>query len=311
MTRPCQAQITRTNMASLAKPFIYFLTCLAACLLILVVVSCVPAVTTPATTPEIQTVVVTRVVTHAVTFEVTRLVEIPVTLTPVPSSTPTPTPYLSPTITRVPSATATFTPPWITILVHSACLYGPGSAYLFKYGLNATVWMTVVGRNPDGTWLNIKSLNDPLWNACWIKTNQVRFDIGNIKNVPIVWMTYPYSILYQPPTAVSANRVGNAVTIFWQPVYMTEDDYRGYLIEAWVCQGGRQVFLPIGYVTSFAQNNTMMSVKVTDEPGCDVPSNARIYAVEKHGYTAYRVIPWPGFRSAESPTATPMRTPSD
>jgi hypothetical protein len=88
---------------------------------------------------------------------------------------------------------------------------------------------------------------------------------------------------------------------------MTEDDYRGYLIEAWVCQGGKQVFLPIGYVTSFAQNNSMMAVKVTDEPGCLDPSSARIYSVEKHGYTVWRKIPWPPY---EPTTATPTMSPT-
>ena len=294
----------------------FFITCLATFLVILAGVSCVPVVTPALPTTVIETVEVTRVATWEVTSEVTRVLEVPIIDTPVPSSTPmlgaspTPTPYLSPTMARVPSITPTFTPPHVTILAHTACYYGPGSAYLFKYGLNATVWMTVVGRNPDGTWLNIKSQNDPLWNACWVRTEQVRFDTGNIKNVPIVWMVYPYSLLYQPPTAVSTNRVGNVVRIFWQPVYMTEDDYRGYLIEAWVCQGGKQVFIPIGYVTSFVRNNSMMSVQVTDEPGCDVASRARIYAVEKHGYTAYRVIPWPDFQSAESPTTSPTKTPS-
>jgi hypothetical protein len=191
-------------------------------------------------------------------------------------------------------------------------MYGPGSDYLLKYGLFALNWMTVVGRNPDGTWLNVKSLHDPLWNACWIKTDQVRFNTntGSIRDVPIVWMTHPYSILYQPPTVVSANREGNVVTIFWQPVYMTEDDARGYFVETWVCQGGRQVFVPIGYPTSFNRNNntSVMSVQVTDEAGCNVPSNGRLYAVEKHGYTGYREIPWPVIDPAETSTDTPLST---
>jgi hypothetical protein len=85
---------------------------------------------------------------------------------------------------------------------------------------------------------------------------------------------------------------------------MTEDDYVGYLIEAWVCQGGTQVFLPIKYATSFDQNSSMMVVQVKDEPDCDLPSSARIYTVEKHGYTDYRMIPWPGFYST-TPTQTP------
>lgn len=266
-----------------------------ACLLFLMGSACVLVTAAPTSTAMVWTVVVTSEVTHVVMSEVTQEVEIPVTNTPVPTSTPTPTPYLSPTAIRVPSVTPMFIPPQVTILVDSGCYYGPSSAYLLKYGLFATNWMSVVGRNPDGTWLNVKSLHDPLWNACWIRTDQVRFDTGNIKNVPVVWMIYPYSVLYDSPSWVVAKRVGNEVTISWQPVYMTEDDYRGYLIEAWVCQGGKQVFLPISYVTSFSQNNTMMSVQVTDESGCDVSSNARIYAVEKHGYTAYRVIPWPGF----------------
>jgi hypothetical protein len=261
--------------------------------------------------PVIQTVEVTREVTRVETSEVTRLVNVPVpiTVTSLPTLDQTFTPSLSPTITRTPSKTPTPEPPRITILVTSACLYGPGSAYLYKYGLNATVWMTVIGRNMDGSWLNIKSAYDPVWNACWIKSTLVKFDTGDIKNVPVVWTALPYSNLYQPPVAVSANRVGNEVSIFWQPVWMTEDDYNGYLIEAWVCQGGTQVFLPIGYATSFDQNNSMKVVQVKDEPGCDVPSSARIYTVEKHGYTDYRMIPWPGFYSTATSTPTQTSTP--
>jgi len=76
---------------------------------------------------------------------------------------------------------------------------------------------------------------------------------------------------------------------------MTEDDYRGYLVEAWVCQGGKQVLVPVGYVTAFDRNDTAISVEVIDEPGCNVPSRARLYTVEKHGYTNYVMVPWPDF----------------
>jgi hypothetical protein len=276
-----------------------------ACIISLSAAACSPQIDRYTPAPVIQTVVITEVVTS----EVTRLVENPVTNTPVPASVESMTPTETPTITRTPTITPTLTPPRVSILVHSACLYGPGSAYLFKYGLNATVWMRVIGRNQDGTWLNVRSGNDPDWNACWIKATLVKFDIGKITDVPILWTALPYSNLYPPPL-VSANRVGNEVTIFWQPVGMTEDDYRGYLIEAWVCQGGKQVFLPIGYVTSFAQNTGMMAATVTDEPGCDVPSNARIYSTEKHGYSSYRMIAWPGFNSAQSATSTLTQTPT-
>lgn len=282
-------------MTEPSKTLKLLMTCLAACLFSLASVSCAPAVASLTATPAIQTVVVTRVATHVVTSEVTQLVEVPVTLTPNPTATETPTPYLSPTRTPVPSLTPTYTPPRVTILADSGCWYGPGFAYLFKYGLNATVWMWVFGRNMDGTWLDIRALNDRPGNACWIRADLVRFDQGELKDVPIVWTTIPYATnLYEPPL-VSATRSGNDVTIFWQPVYMTEDDYRGYLIEAWVCQGGVRVFLPIKYVLTFDQNNFMMNITVKDEPGCDVPSSARIYSAEKHGYTAYRMVPWPAF----------------
>jgi hypothetical protein len=230
---------------------------------------------------------------------------------PVPTDTPTPAPTFAPSLAEVsqplPSLTPTAAPPYLTILVDSPCMFGPGTDYLLKYSLFTLNWMRAVGRTPDGTWLNVKSANDPLWNACWIQTEKVRFDGGSLRDVPIVSMTYPYSVLYQPPTVVSASRAGNVVTISWQPVYMTEDDARGYFVEAWVCQGGRQVFVPVGRVASFAQNNNtdMMSLQVTDEPGCDVASNARLYAVEKHGYTGYREIPWPGLEAAGQSSETP------
>ena len=282
---------------------------LTVCLVLFISVSCAPSVASPAQMTILQTVEITREVTRVETSEVTRVVDIPVTNTPTPTLDQTFTPSLTSTITRTPTITPTFTAPRITILVTSACLYGPGSAYLYKYGLNATVWMTVIGRNMDGTWLSIKSAYDPVSNACWIKSTLVKFDTGDIKDVPIVWTALPYSTLYKPPAAVSAHRAGNEVSIFWQPVWMTEDDYVGYLIEAWVCQGGTQVFLPIKYATSFDHNNSMMVVQVEDDPGCDVPSSARIYTVEKHGYTDYRMINWPGFDSTTTPTPIQTITP--
>jgi len=258
-------------------------------ILIFSAVACSPATPTP--TPVVQTVEVTREITR----EVTRILEIPVTVTPSLTPVYTYTPSLTPTLTPIPG------PPVVTILVHSACNYGPGGAYLYKYGLNETSWMEVIGRNMDGTWLYVQGVHG--WNPCWVKAELVRFnDGGDVRNydIPIVWAQLPYSTLYKPPQGISTNRVENEVTIFWQPVWMTQDDYRGYLIEAWVCQDGQQVFLPIKYVTAYDQNASMLTLKVTDEPGCLVPSSARIYTAEKHGYTGFMMIPWPGF----DPTST-------
>jgi len=250
-------------------------------------------------------------VTRVVTSEVTRLVDVPVTNTPTPTLAQTSTPTLTPTRIRIPSPTPTWEPPQVEILEHSSCMYGPGMAYLYKYGLNANLWMQAIGRNEDGSWLVVKAPNDADSNACWVEAAQVNFLSGDIKDLPVSWIALPYSALYLPPTGGKAERAGDEVTISWQPVRMTEDDYRGYLVEAWVCQGGKQVFQPLGYYTSYNQNqeaiadNDPIAVTVIDEPGCDVPSRARLYSVEKHGYTNYVMVPWPGFTTSATSTATP------
>jgi hypothetical protein len=282
--------------------FKFFYTCLTAFLLVLAVFSCTPARLSSAPAPSNNPINATHEATYTIRLETTRLAYGTPTLAPSSTNTETVLPSPTPTITKTPSETPIPEPPRITILVTSACMYGPGSSYLYKYGLNATVLMTAIGRNEDSSWLNIKSDYDPITNACWIKATLVKFDKGKIEDIPIVHTVLPYSTLYQPPVAVNANRVGNEVTIFWQPVWMTEDDYRGYLVEAWVCQKGTRIFLPIGYVPSFDQNNSMMAIQITDEPGCDLPSSARIYSVGKHGYSDYRLIPWPGIISSASAT---------
>jgi hypothetical protein len=104
---------------------------------------------------------------------------------------------------------------------------------------------------------------------------------------------------------VGAFRKGNKVTVAWSGVWMTEDDYEGYLIEAWLCQNGQLVFTPKRFKLPLSQNieGVAQYLALTDEPGCQEPSHARIYTVEKHGYTLYVNIPWPPFDA--TPTYTP------
>ncbi len=293
-----------------------FRTAALAILLGLSAAACGPAATAPAPGPEVQTVEVTRMVTQVVTSEITQIEEVAVTNTPTLTPDWSPTPSLSPTRTKIPSPTPTWSPPRVEILAapgteKSACWYGPSTGYLYKYGLPKGVWMRVIGRNEDGTWVTVKAGDDPDSNACWIQSGLVKFLQGEMKDVPVFWLALPYSVLYKPPQAVSTNRVGNEVTIFWQPVWMTEDDYRGYMVEAWVCQGGKQVFKPLGYMTSYLDNQKLIAdkgliaVMVVDEPGCDVPARARLYTVEKHGYTNYVMVPWPGFDTSTGAAVSP------
>jgi hypothetical protein len=287
-------------MYPLRQPSIFIEICISSLLFILLAVSCAPMAATPNATPLFQTVEITREVTREVTRQVTRIVEIPVTETPTITPAYTFTPSLTPTITPTPE------PPVVTVLVHANCRYGPGSAYLYKYDLTEGWRMEVVGRNLDGTWLYIQGIHG--WNPCWVKASLVRLDTGNLDDVRITYSILPFSTLYRPPTGVWAVRNGNTVTIEWNAVWMTEDDYRGYLIEAYVCQGRQTMFVPIGSVPPLDQNTGTLYASVTDEPGCLEPSNARIYTVEKHGYTGYIMIPWPAFQPTETQTPSPTAT---
>ncbi|MCK4975641.1 MAG: hypothetical protein KAS36_01765, partial [Anaerolineales bacterium] len=64
-----------------------------------------------------------------------------------------------------------------------------------------------------------------------------------------------------------------------------EDDFRGYLIEATICQGGQ--------LLSVAVHTDGTSYEFTDEGGCSGESGGLLYVVEKHGYVDPVTIPWP------------------
>jgi hypothetical protein len=108
---------------------------------------------------------------------------------------------------------------------------------------------------------------------------------GDVSNIPQIRTLLPYTEFYWPPTNVQASRDGDQVMVTWYLVPMSEDDDRGYLIEAWLCQDGQLRFTPLHFWTPPAF--------LTDEPGCMEPSSARIYTAEKHGYTEWVLIPWP------------------
>ena len=279
----------------------------AVLLLVISAAACAPATPLATPAPLLQTAQVTReitqVVTQEVTVEVTQVVEVPVTNTPTPileTATPTPTP----TVTKIPSATPTWDPPRVEVVgvagtERTACWYGPSTDYLYKVGQPNGAWMRAIGRNEDGTWLVVDAGPKITNFACWMLTSNVKFHSGGLADLPVTWLGLNPSSLYPAPKVFTTSRDGNEVTISWQPIWMTEDDYRGYMIETWVCQGGKLVFRPIGMVTTYIDNQVVIqkkgaySVKVTDEPGCTQSSRARIYAVEKHGYTNYMMLPWP------------------
>jgi hypothetical protein len=203
----------------------------------------------------------------------------------------TPTITLTPSRTPTSTITPTYAPIAAIVLVQANCRYGPGAAYLYEWGLYPDVRVDIIGRNDLGTWVYVKP-----WtyvDRCWVKASLLEIR-GDLFSAPPYYSRLPFSQLYRPPTNVHASRNGNEVTIAWDPVWMTEDDYRGYLIEAWVCQDGQLIFAPV--------RSDATLITLTDEPGCSEPSSGRLYTAEKHGYTQWVAIPWPPPDPMPSPT---------
>jgi hypothetical protein len=219
--------------------------------------------------------------------------------TPTSSETPTgpPTATLRPSRTPSITPTPTFAPPEGRVLEQANCRYGPGAAYLYEWGLYPKNHVDILATNQLGDWWYVHP-----WyfrGDCWVRADLIEVLHGDMTALRPFYGLLPFSELYKPPRVVSAVRNADEVTISWSPVWMTEDDYRGYLIEAWLCVGGQLVFTPI------AVDGTVYTVH--DEAGCLQPSSARVYTAEKHGYTEWRLVKWPLHPGS---TPTPDATPS-
>jgi hypothetical protein len=162
------------------------------------------------------------------------------------------------------------------------CRYGPGTAYLYAHGLYTGDAGTVWGRNASGTWLWVQP--DNIKYQCWVAASVVEV-VGDVIILRVAPVRLPHSTFYRPPPWVKAERSGNQVIVTWGRVAMTEDDNRGYLIEANVCQKGNMVWMAVStYETTFT---------FTDEMTCTEKSSGLLYTVDKHGYSDSIKIPWP------------------
>ncbi len=206
------------------------------------------------------------------------------TVTLTPTASPTPTVTLTPTSTLTPTitATATFDFPEVTVKQQAFCRYGPAKAYLPAADLYADDTGQLWNRDYSGAWLWVRF--DKLSYACWVAASVTEVQ-GDVFSVTVYFHPLPKSVLYVAPDDVEAVRDGKQVTVTWDPVNMTEDDDRGYLIEARVCQDGNLIPVVV---------HTDESLYVfEDEAGCDKDSSGKLYTVEKHGYTDPVKIPWP------------------
>jgi hypothetical protein len=172
-----------------------------------------------------------------------------------------------------------------------SCRYGPGPQYLYLYGLNQGANQDVIGRTDTGSWVLTRARGDN--KSCWVKASELTLN-GDVMSLEMVYPDKyklpPSNQGYLVPWDVVAIRQGDKVVIEWKSEERRPGDEEDansvlYMVETWVCQGGKLVFTPIGAY--------IRQVSVTDEPGCSEPSHGRVYFVEKHGYTGPTEIVWP------------------
>lgn len=231
-----------------------------------------------------QTLTETKTVTPTVTPSPTQSPSPTGTETLTPTSTPTVTKTHTPTITETPTPTG----PHVEVKVAAAhCRYGPSKAYLHAADLYEGDRGVVINRFQYSDWLYINW--EKLHYHCWVSPYVVDIT-GDISTIPTRGLNLQSigTNIYGPPQNVSASREGGTVTITWSRVAMTEDDDRGYLIEAWVCQDGAYLWWTVSFESQYTT-----SYSVQDDPGCHAESSGVIYTVEKHGFSEPAVIPWP------------------
>lgn len=209
------------------------------------------------------------------------------TLTTTSTQTHTNSPTATITETATITSTPTFTFPAVTVHTQAHCRYGPSSAYLHAADLYPGDTGTVRGRYINSKWLHVKFDKLNYW--CWVSPSVIDV-IGDLSTVKFIEPNLQTigSNMYGAPQNVNASRNGDEVTITWSQMNMTEDDDRGYFIEAWVCQNGAYLW----WTASFPNQYTTLYT-VLDQAGCNAPSSGVIYTVEKHGYSQPSIIPWP------------------
>jgi hypothetical protein len=212
------------------------------------------------------------------------------TRTPTLQPTKTPSPSLTPTITNTPSpinsptitATSTRTPVAVSVKMQANCRYGPGTAYLYRWGLYPGDTAQIDGKNGNGTWFWIKPFN--LDSHCW--ASEIVFNETVDKTyIHVVQVPLPKTTFAGPPGNVTAVRSGDQVTVSWDVVPLSDDKRRGYLLEVTSCQDSVAVYLPV--------QTDDTAYTFTDTGDCSVEAGGLLYTAEKHGYSDPVTIPWP------------------
>ncbi len=213
------------------------------------------------------------------------------TITPSKTMTPQATPSLTATATT--TSTATISPTYAILrgevsVPHVSCFYGPHKSYLYKYGLVGGSNLEIIGRNVDTNYIQVRAIGGT--NPCWMNAEwmTIKGDITAIEPIDPMSLSLPQSPYYGPLSGVIALRERDTVTVTWNFLNISpgkDSEQEPYLLEAWVCQQRKIVFIPLGVYQNIIQ--------LVDELGCDLLSHARVYGVEKHGYTLPVEVLWP------------------
>ncbi len=171
-----------------------------------------------------------------------------------------------------------------------SCRYGPGSEYLYLYGLRKGANIQLMGRTDGNSWVMVAGQN-----KCWVHTKflEIKGDPQTLKVMYPDGYKLPVSQYYGPTTVLSAVRDPNnrnMVTVKWMDIALRAGDEEDenmfiYIIEVWRCEGGRIIFDPLA--------SNYPEVTFVDEAGCSAPSHGRVFFQEKHGFAGPADIPWP------------------
>jgi uncharacterized protein YraI len=251
--------------------------------LIFLLTACSLPFATPADTPDVSAPIATTAAPP----------------TALPTDTPAPTlapPTETLTLTSVPPTSTPTAIPVVESLGATvtadllSCRYGPGSEYLYLYGLKKGANIQLIGRTNGNNWVMVKGKN-----LCWVNSKFIEIK-GDPQTLQVMYpdgYKLPVSPYYSATTVLSAVRdpnKSNNVTVKWMDIALTAGDEEDenmfiYIVEVWRCEGEKLIFDPLA--------SNYPEVTFVDEAGCNVPSHGRVFFQEKHGFAGPAEIPWP------------------
>lgn len=202
------------------------------------------------------------------------------TFTSIPTDTPTVSDTPSPTNT--PTITLTSTPESATAEAEGNvnCRWGPSKVYLAAGLFREGAVAQVDGRDYGGNWLWIQM--EGFAYHCWVSASAVIFS-GDLDSVSYGPMDPPINSSVASATGASATRDGDKVVVTWNAASPAVDLH--YLVKANICNGT--------YVLEWVDVTTKTSYTLQDKSGCSGNSSAKLYVVNKLGYSSPVPIPWP------------------